>query len=259
MTQVITGSDALDALNKSDDNGANNEFTYLKSGDEFTVKVPGLNIISAFVYGSFAKKIYSFVAENESKKSQRGFPVENLTPFDKAWKHFKDQSDDWQDDMAQEANHYRCQRKFTIGFYDLDKAEPIMVEFTRNQAKVIVDTIKKYEKRLDQFAFELRKQGSGTSTTVSLSLIPVIEDLTEKQQKNFAELPNDFDSGNFEGLYYVMSDDEQIKTLDRVGFDVGLIGLEVPKEDEKEEDAEQGEAKDEAATEEGEEEPEFNF
>lgn len=236
MTQVITGSDALDALQASDESAANNEFTYLRSGDEITVKVPGLNIISAFVYGSFSKKIYSFVAENESEKSQRGFPVKNLTPFDKAWKHFKDQSDDWQDEMSQEAGHYRCQRKFTIGFYDLDKGVPIMIEFTRNQAKVIVDTIKKYEKRLDQFAFELRKQGTGTNTTVSLSLIPVIEDLTDKQQKNFAELPNDFEASNFEGLYYVMADDEQIKTLDRVGFDVSLVGLELPKEDDKESD-----------------------
>src|SRR5690625_6456877 len=81
-----------------------------------------------------------------------------------------------------------------------------MVEFTRNQAAVIVETAKKYEERLDQFAFELSKTGKGTSTTVNLSLIPILDDLTETQRKNFEELPNEFDAKNFEGLYYIMSD-----------------------------------------------------
>lgn len=239
MTQFITGEEALDALNQGDEAEVSNEFTYLKSGNTYVVKVPGLNIISAFVYGSYQKGINSFVAENESKKSAKGFPVDNLTPFDLAWKYYKDKSDDWQDEMSAEANHYRCQRKFTIGFYDLDgvdkddkpEVKPIMVEFTRNQAKVIVDSIKKYEKRLDQFAFELSKQGSGTGTTVSLSLIPVIEDMTERQQKNFEESPSDFDAKNFEGLHYVMSDEEQVETLTRAGFDISLVGLESPKKE----------------------------
>lgn len=230
---VLTGADALDALNEGAEEKATNEFTYLKSGDEYTVKVPGLNMISEYVYGSFSKGIYSFVAENPSAKSPKGFPTEYLTPFDKAWKHYKDQSDDWQDEMAQEANNYRATRKFTIGFYDLESGEPIMIEFTRNQANAVVDTIKQYEKRLNQFAFSLKKTGKGTSTAVSLSLIPILDDLTDKQQKNFEELPNDFDASNFDGLHYVMSDEEQLETLQRVGFDVSLIGLEAPKEDEK--------------------------
>src|SRR5699024_9604314 len=128
-------------LNEGTGGGQSNEFTYLKSGDEFIVKVPGINMISEYVYGSFSKKIYSFIAENPSEKSAKGFPVKNSTPFDLAWKFYKDQSNDWQDEMSQEASHYRCQRKFTIGFYDLDSGEPIMIEFTRNQANAVVDTI----------------------------------------------------------------------------------------------------------------------
>lgn len=235
MAKVLTGVDAaLGALAEGGGDSEKNEFTYLKSGDSFTVKVPGLNMISEYVYGSYSKKIYSFIAEKPSEKTERGFPTNNLTPFDKAYKYYKDQSDDWQDAMSQEANHYRATQKFTIGFYDLDSGEPIMVEFTRNQAQAIVATIKQYVKRLDQFAFTLSKQGSGTNTTVSLSLIPVLEDLTDKQRENFEKLPNDFDAKNFEGLYYVMSDEEQIETLAKSGFDVSLIGLELPKEGDKE-------------------------
>ena len=235
--KVLTGDNALDALNEGTEEQVSNEFTYLKSGDEFIVKVPGINMISEFVYGSFGKKIYSFIAENPSEKSPKGFPTGNLTPFDKAWKYYKDQSDDWQDEMSQEANHFRATRKFTIGFYDLDSGDPIMVEFTRNQANSVVETIKKYEERLDQFAFELKKSGKGTNTTVSLSLIPILDDLTDKQRENFEKLPNDFDASNFEGLYYVMSDEEQIETLQRVGFDVSKIGLSVGDGDSKDEDS----------------------
>src|SRR5699024_696852 len=80
-------------------------------------------------------------------------------------------------------------------------------------------------------SFELSKTGKGTSTTVNLSLIPILDDLTETQRKNFEELPNEFDAKNFEGLYYIMSDEEQIETLQRVGFDVSLIGLETTKKE----------------------------
>lgn len=235
--KVLTGADALGALDDSSEETVQNEFTYLKSGNTFYVKVPGLNVLPEYVYGDYNKKIYSFIAENPSKKSKNGYPVENLTPFDLAWKHYKDQSEDWQDKMAQEANVFRCERKFTIGFYDLDTGEPIMVEFTRKQANAVRDTIVKYEERLDQFAFELSKIGSGTNTVVTLSLIPILDDLTEKQQKHFEKLPNDFDAKNFENLYYVMSDEEQIETLTRVGFDVSLIGLDKPEDAPKTDEA----------------------
>lgn len=227
--KVLTGDDAFDILNEGQDSGEKNEFAKFTSGTTYVVKVPGLNMISDYVYGSFNKKINSFVAQNPSKKSQKGFPIEDLTPFDLAWKHYKDKSDDWQDEMSQEASHYRCQRKFTIGFYNLDNGEPITVEFTRNQAQAVVETIKKYQARLNQFAFELSKTGQKRDTVVSLSLMPVLEDLTETQQKNFAECPDDFDAKHFEGLYYEMTDEEQLEVLHRAGFDLTLIGKELPK------------------------------
>lgn len=232
---VLTGTDALNALAEDKpEEKASNEFTYLKSGDSITVKVPGINMISEFVYGSFGKNIHSFIAKNPSEKLASGFPTKNLTPFDKAYKYYKDQSDDWQDKMSQEANHYRANRKFTLGFYDLTTGDPIMVEFTRNQANTIVDVIKKYEARLDQFAFELSKTGKSRDTVVSLSLIPVLEDLTETQQKNFEKLPSTFDAKNFEGLYWESDDAEMVEKLTQSGFDISLVGLEAPKQGDQE-------------------------
>lgn len=234
---VITGDNAMEALSDGKSTKVSNKFTYLKSGGKYTVKVPGINMISRYVYGSFDKNIYSFVAEKESQKSDRGFPTDDLTPFDKAWKYHKDLSGEWQDEHDKEAYQYIAAPRFTIGFYDLDSGEPIMVEFTRNQAAGIVETIKRYEARLDQFAFELTKTGKGLDTAVNLSLLPIMEDLKDTQQKNFKELPNEFEASNFEGLHYEMNEQEQIETLSRVGFDISLIGLEqetsADNEDEK--------------------------
>src|SRR5690625_7983584 len=123
--KVLTGDNALDALNEGTEEQASNEFTYLKSGDEFIVKVPGINMISEFVYGSFGKKIYSFIAENPSEKSPKGFPTGNLTPFDTARKSYKHHSDDWQDEMLQQANHFRSTSTYTMGIHDLDSSDRI--------------------------------------------------------------------------------------------------------------------------------------
>lgn len=236
---ILTGEDALNALDAGSGEKVRNEFTRLKSNSSFVVKVPGIAVISAYVYGNFENpKIYSFVAENESKKTEKGFPIENLTPFDKAYIYYKDQSDDWQDEMAAKANIYRAEQKFTFGFYDLNEGNPIMVEFTRNQARVIRDAIVKNEKYLDKLAFTLSKQGTGRDTVVSLTVIPMLDELTDKQRENFDKLPNDFDKSNFEGLYYVADEEEQINRLIESGFDISLIGLEAPAEKDEGEQAE---------------------
>lgn len=230
---ILTGADALNALDGgNEENAPKNEFTRLKSGGKFIVKVPGFHVISAYVYGNFEKpSIYSFIAENESKRTDRGFPIENLTPFDKAFKYYKDQSGDWLDEMSAKANVYKADQKFTFGFYDLDSGEPIMVEFTKNQAQVIRDAIVKNEKYLSKFAFELTKTGTGRNTAVGLTLIPMLDELTDKQRENFDKVGDDFDSKNFEGLYYVMSDEEQIEKLDEVGFDISAVGLSLPNKE----------------------------
>lgn len=243
--KVLTGIDAFESFNEDSDSGESNEFTPFKSGSKYVVKIPELTFITEYVYGIF-KQTNSFIAENPSKKSAKGYPIEDLTPFDLAWKHFKDQSEDFRDKMNQEAGKYKCSKKATIGFYDLDTGEPMKVEFTWNQAQAVVEVIKKNEKRLDQFAFELEKNGSGRDTIVSLTLIPVMDDLTDKQRENFEKLPNDFDPKYLKGLHYAMSDEEQIETLTRVGFDVSLIGLDKPEDAPKTDEA----AK-EAVTEEG--------
>lgn len=209
------------------------EFSPIKSGTTYTVRVLGAdNLISFFSYGIF-KQVNSFVSKNPSKKTAKGFPIEDLTPWDKAWKYHADKSEEFGDEHSQESYKYKPKQRFAMGFIDLETGEPIIVDLSKNQAQAVHSEIRKREGRLDQFAFELSKQGQGTGTTVSLSLIPMLDDLTDNQRKNFDNAPEKFDMSLFDGLLYEMDEDEQIKKLDEAGFDVSKIGLELPAEEEE--------------------------
>lgn len=225
------GENALDALYSSSEGGATkNEFTPFKSGTTYYVKVLGTADIKAeYAYGIF-KVTHSFAAKNPSKKTANGFPIENLTPFDKAYLYHKGLSKEFSDQHGQEASKYRAKQRFAMGFYDLDSGEPIIIDVSKNQAQAIHGAIKKYEKKLGKLAFELSKEGSSTSTTVSLTpVLDMEEDLTDKQRANFEKAPAEFDKSLFEGLWYEADEAEQIELLDKAGFDVTLIGYERPK------------------------------
>ncbi len=241
MTKYQAGTDALDALNSSNEGGGTKaEFSPFKSGTTYTVKVLGTaDLISFFSYGIF-KQVNSFVAKNPSKKSAAGYPVENYTPWDLAWKYHKDLSKDFNDHHGQEASKYRAKQRLAMGFYDLDSGEPIIIDVSKNQAKAIHGAIKKYQKRLGKLAFELSKEGESTCTSVSLTpVLDMDEDLTDKQRENFAKAPESFDMSLFDGILFEKDEDEMVEALQSVGFDVTLIGYE-PKQkaDSGEDDAE---------------------
>lgn len=225
----LTGIDALNALKSGGDNNSNNEFSSFKSGTKYIVKVLGTADLMQFdSYGIF-KVLNSFVAKNPSKKSANGYPVDDYTPFDLAWKYHKDLSEEWTDEHSQEAGKYRAKQRFAMGFFDLDSGEEIVIDVSKKQAQALHGAIMKNEKRIDTFAFELAKEGSGTDTVVSL--MPMLDDLTGEQQNNFDEAPEGFDTARFDGILFEMDDDEQIEKLVELGFDVSLIGLEAAAKD----------------------------
>lgn len=232
MANYQAGADALNALNASNEGGDKVEFSPFKGGTTYVVKVLGTaDLITFFSYGIF-KQINSFVAKNPSKKSRNGYPVDNLTPWDLAWKYHKDRSKDFSDEHGQEAAKYRAKQRFAMGFFDLTSGEPIIVDLSKKQAQGVHDVIKKYEKKLGKLAFELSKVGNGISTSVTLTpVLDLDEDLTPEQRANFDKAPDKFDMSLFDGLLYEADEDEQIELLIKAGFDVSLIGLEAPKKD----------------------------
>ena len=244
MSNVISGMDALNALNDTGESTESTEFTKFSSGTEFIVKVIGKEVevdgetrvigdfISYFNYGIY-KKVNSFVAKNPSKKSAKGYPVENLTPWDKAWKYHADRSKEFNDYHSKESYKYKPKQKFVFGFIDLDSGEPILIDLTKKQAQAVSSAIQKFGKRRGEMAFELSKTGESTGTVVSLS--PYLDDLTDKQQENFDKAPDKFDEKLFESVLFEVDEEEQIKLLVQAGFDVSLIGLDAPKEEDSDE------------------------
>lgn len=226
MTQFTSGTEALDALNAVNEGGSGAEFTSFKSGSTIAVKVLGqADLITFYSYGIF-KQVNSFVAAVPSKKSANGYPIDNYTPWDKAWKYHKDLSTEFSDAHGQEAGKYRPKQRFAMGFFDLTTGEPIIIDVSKNQAQAIHGVIKRNEKRLDKMAFELTKQGTSTSTTVSLTPVTFPdEDLTDVQRANLEKAPEGFDMTLFDGLLFEVDEAEQIKLLTQAGFDVKLIGL----------------------------------
>lgn len=234
MSQLQTGLDALSALNEDGESGGSSlEFSKFSSGSTYLVKVIGRefevngktvvagDFASYYNYGLY-KKVNSFTAEKPSKKSAKGFPIEDLTPWDLAWKYHADKSEEFNDNHSKEAYKYRAKQKFMFGFIDVDTGKPIIVDLTKTQAKAVDGAIKKFAKRRDKMAFELSKEGESTGTTVSLT--PYLDDLSDKQQKNFDDAPEEFDVKLFSGILYEADEDEQIQLLAQAGFDVSLIG-----------------------------------
>lgn len=229
MTNVISGLDALSFLEDKQETSSNS-FTSLKSGDSRKVKVIGFPDFNAVAsYGIF-KQTNTFIPENPSKLSDNGYPIADLTPWDLAWRYHKDLSKEFGDHHSTEASKYRVKIRYAIGFYDLDEKEFIVIDFTLNQAKKIIGAIVKQNEagRLGKRAFELTKTGTGTSTEVGLD-VELLDDLTPEQAKAFEEAPAEFDKSLFDGLYYVMNEEQQIESLTQAGFDVSLIGL-TPKQ-----------------------------
>jgi hypothetical protein len=239
MSQFQSGADALNSLNASNEGGGGSgaEFAKFSSGTTYKVRVLGTtDLIKFYGYGIY-KKINSFVAKNPSVKNAKGFAESNLTPWDLAAKYYQDlvfkARDEGnakaEEDNKKEAAKYRVKERYALGFIDLETGEPIIVDLSRNQAKVVHAVIKKYEKKLGKLAFELSKSGSSTSTVVSLSpVIDMDEDLTDKERANFDKQDGkEFDMKLFDGLLYEADEKQQIENLVAAGFDITLIGLSI--------------------------------
>lgn len=245
MTHIISGDDALNLMSGSNDGGeSSKEFSKFNVGTTYKVKVLGMKDFFAFYNYGIYGQINSFVAEKPSKKTDKGFPIEDLTPWDKAFLYHRDKSERFGDEQSEEAYKYKPELRYAMGFFDLEKGERIVIDVSRKQAQTLQEIIVKYGKRLDKAAFEVSKSGGG-----AVSLMPVFdmeEDLSEKERENFEKAPDEFKIEDFHGILFKATEDEQIENLIAAGFDISLIGLEAP-------------AKGDAPAEEQGEESEYDF
>lgn len=241
MAEILFGAEALAEHAEAKRDGGDAEFTSLKSGTTIYVKPANISkedsyipaVMTFYSYGIY-KKVNSFVASNPSKKTKKGFPVEDLTPWDKAWKYYADQSEKFGDDNSQEAYKYKPKKRFALAMIDLNTGLPIIVDLSDKQFESVNDAFNKHVKRIDKMAFEITKSGKSTETKVVAT--PVMfpeEDLTTEQLKHFKEASNRVTPEMFEGLLFEQNDEQMVELLDQAGFDVTLVGFEkpVPKAD----------------------------
>lgn len=223
------GNDALADLYASNE-GNNKSFTSLAKGNAYKVRALGITDFITFrSYGIF-KVINSFTPEKLPVLNAKGFPVENLTPWDKASDYYVKKMFDEKDEakkkaLGEQAAIYRGKQRFAMGFIDLETGEPVVFDLSKNQALAVHAVLKKNATKLDKKAFEIEKSGSGNSTTVLLSPID-LDELTPKEQENFAKYDGkEYDSENFDGLIFIANEETQKQSLVQAGFDLSLIGL----------------------------------
>src|SRR5699024_7374185 len=114
---------------------------------------------------------------------------------------------------------------FAIAFYDLDKEEDIVIDFSQNQASQILGAIKRNELKLGKKAFELAKDGAQQNTVVSITPLDLEEpDLTPKQIEAFKNAPEELDRTSLEDLYYTRNEDEMVDAIKKAGLDPTHIG-----------------------------------
>lgn len=228
MTNYTNGLDALNALNETNEGagGGGAEFTPLKSGTTIKVKVIDKTAVQLAYSYSIFKKVNSFVAKNPSTRDKYGNAKDNLTPWDKAAAYYKAKSEVYTDANGVEASKYRAKARFAFAFFSLEEGKVIIVDLSKNQAQGIAAAIAKYEKKLDKLAFELAKEGEGTSTKVSLSpILDMDEDLTDKERANFAKAPAEIPANVFDGIWYEQDEAQMVDLLRQAGFDPSLIGM----------------------------------
>lgn len=254
---VVVGTGALSMLEDSGQGASANDskFSKFASGTSFLVKALAPDKIATFdsfgifkdvtIDGETFRRTNSFEPETASTKNDRGYAVENLTPWDLASKFYNDQAQALIEDGADKdsdevqnlrakAGVFRAKQRFILPFIDLDTGALIYIDMSKLQAQAVLDVTKKQHAKgkLNRLAFELEKKGSGKDTKVSLTPIFDIEDdLTDKQQANFEKADIDKVEPNFNGLTFVADYDQQVDNLVAAGFDIEKIGLEVAEKD----------------------------
>lgn len=242
MSKFLTGADALAALNAENGGGSSKSFAPLKSGSSYVVRVMSDSELLTYYGYSVFKVVNTFIAENPSTLNERGFPQNNLTLWDKAADYYMKQSFEESDDSKAEelrakARQYRGKLRFIVPFIDLDTGLPIYVDLSKQQAQSVFNVIRKAASKLDKKAFELEKNGSGTSTTVTLTQLD-LDDLNDKQAANFEKVGAKFDGFDYDGLLYEADEAEQAKFLKQADFDPALIGYGAPAAETAEDDEE---------------------
>jgi hypothetical protein len=198
-----------------------NALVSLKSGTSFKVRIASAADFIEYFAASVYKVFWTTPVEPGSLYQKAAAVL-----YDDA-KKAKDAGDETKaDELRNQAYQIKPKPRYLLGFINLADGQPIVVDLSKAQAKVIIAAIEKSAKKLDRKPFELAKDGKSTSTVVSLTPLD-LEDLSDAEAKVFeatadAKVPDDL----YEKVLSVKSIDDQAEDLEKFGFDVSRIGID---------------------------------
>ena len=200
-----------------------------KSGTTYIVRVPSLSDFVEYFNHSVFKVFYSTPCTRANGKEDL-FDKAVALLYDDAKKAKDAGKEKEAEELRNQAYQLKAKPKYLFGFFDLETGEPIIIDLSKKQAQVVITAVDKFAKRVGSLAFEISKTGTGTSTAVSF--IPLLDDMTATQQKNFdATAGKEFPEELYGKVLYVKNEEEQAKDLIAFGFDVGRLGITLTDEE----------------------------
>lgn len=182
----------------------------LKSGTSYKVRIPSAEEVAEVYIHSVYEVFYSTPCTRDDLYDKA---VDLL--FADAKKAQEAGDEEAAKELSHHANVLKAKPRYLFGFINLEDGEPMILDLSKKQSQGVITTIKKYEKRLDQLAFEISKTGGGQSTTVTLNpLMFLDEDLTPQELENFNKSKGKTISEEvYANCLYVKNKDEQADDL----------------------------------------------
>lgn len=223
------------------DNSTVDYSNYLKSfrsGTNYVVRVPSAEDYVEYWNHSVYKVFYSCPCMKAAGQGEDLYDKAVDVIYNEANK--LDDGDE-KDKLLEQARQLKARPRYLFGFFDLEDGEPFVIDVSKNQAQTFINAIEKFEKKISKVAFEIEKQGSGTSTTVSMTpVMDMEEDLNDKQKENFeATADKEFPEEIFENVLRIKPENDQLADLKNFGFDVSKIGYGGTEDANTEEEAEE--------------------
>lgn len=174
-------------------------FIRLKEGDSLKVRVLGIHdYVEYKAHGSFAHKIYTQPCIE---------PLGKECPLCLASKSGEEGYDG-----------LYVKKRYLIAFADLDKGELRVLDITKGQAKKLIAQIKEYADDITEIAFNLKRTGTKTETSISLN--PILK-LKGDDVEKFAKFDDvQVEDSFFESVLVPRTEQMMMAVLKESGFPV---------------------------------------
>lgn len=228
-----------DVLEKEDKNNIDVKKVkkYLSSGDSIKVRIPSATDFKEYFSHGGYNLAQKFKIYNSVCTRHTGTP----DAYDKAVSVMYEDLDKMEEGTQEHIelkgllSELRAKRKMLFGFIDLASGDEIVLEVTGNQGDALATQIVEYEDSIQETAFKISKTGSGAQTTVNLMpIMNAAKGLNAQEKANFeATAGQVFNEELYEKVLFVKKEEDMVKDLVKLGFDVTRIGYEPPSDAEQ--------------------------